>query len=252
MSADKAELLRSLHYRPGHPLVLPNAWDAMSARLVEAAGFPAVATSSAAVAFALGYDDGEAAPVEQMLAAAARIVGAVDVPVTVDFEAGYGLEPKELVERLVAAGVAGCNLEDTDHRGGGLVDVTRQAEWLARVRAAATAAGVPLVVNARVDVFVRGRGQPEHELVDEAVRRGRAYLAAGADCVYPIFAGDPATITRLVTELDGPVNVLARPGVPGPGRLAALGVARVSYGSGLYRATEAWLRDHLARLTEAE
>jgi 2-methylisocitrate lyase-like PEP mutase family enzyme len=247
----KAVLLRSLH-RPGSPLVLPNAWDVMSARLLTEAGFPAVATSSAAVAFALGYEDGEAAPAEQMLAAASRIAHAVQVPVTADLEAGYGLAPEELVERTLAAGVVGCNLEDTDHGIGALGDASRQAERLAAVRAAGDAAGVPLVINARVDVFVRASGRPESELVDDAVARGRAYLDAGADCVYPIGAAEPATIARLVAEVGGPVNALTRPGAPGVRHLAELGLARVSFGSGLYRTTEAWLRTYLARLVADE
>lgn len=247
--AKEAQLLRSLH-RPGDPLVLPNAWDAASAKAVEAAGFPVVATGSAAVAEALGYGDHEAAPVDEMFAAAARIATAVSVPVTVDLESGYGLPARELVDRLLTAGAVGCNLEDSVHSaatgarpGGGLRDAEAQAVWLAEVRATASAAGVDVVVNARVDVFVQQAGEPEGR-VDEAVRRGRAYLTAGADCVYPILVDDEAAIARLVEGIGGPVNVLARPQAPSLTRLAELGVARVSYGPGLYRAT----KDHLAGL----
>src|SRR5205823_14702045 len=134
----RCDLLRSLH-RPGDPLVLPNAWDAATARAVAAAGFPAVATTSAAVAAALGYDDHEGAPAGEMLAAAARIARSVDVPVTVDAEAGYGLPPERLVEALLEAGAAGCNLEDTDHKTGGLIEIGRQAERVSAVRRAASA-----------------------------------------------------------------------------------------------------------------
>jgi 2-methylisocitrate lyase-like PEP mutase family enzyme len=246
--ARSAERLRGLHHGDG-PLTLPNAWDAASARVVEAAGLPAVATSSSAVAAALGYEDGEAAPVAEMLAAAARVARAVRVPVTVDLEAGYGMEPGELVERLLATGAVGCNLEDTDFASGGLVPADAQAERLAAVRAAATAAGVPLVINARVDVFLAGRSRPEAELVDAAVERGSRYLEAGADCVYPIFAKDDATIGRLVTEIPGPINVLYRPGAPTPARLAALGVARVSYGGGLSRLVANALRTAVESIT---
>lgn len=248
--AKEAQLLRSLH-RPGDPLVLPNAWDAASARAVEAAGFPVVATGSAAVAEALGYADHEAAPVDEMFAAAARIASAVSVPVTVDLESGYGLPARELVDRLLAAGAVGCNLEDTSHRDGGLTDVDAQAAWLADVRAAASAAGVDVVVNARVDVFVRQAGEPAGR-VDEAIRRGRAYAVAGADCVYPILVDDEASIGRLVDGIGAPVNILARPQAPSLARLAELGVARVSYGPGLHRATKSYLADLLRRVARGE
>src|SRR3954454_894803 len=148
----RCALLRSLH-RPGDPLLLPNAWDVATARAVVAAGFPVVATTSAGVAAALGYDDHEGAPGDQMLAAAARNARGVDVPVTVDAESGYRMDPAELVAALQSAGAAGCNLEDTDHAAGRLRDPHRHAEWLGAVREAASADGYPLVINARVDVF---------------------------------------------------------------------------------------------------
>ena len=150
--ASRCAALRALHV-PGEPLLLPNAWDAASARAVVAAGFPVVATTSAGVAAALGYEDHQGAPADEMLAAAARITRAVDVPVSADIEDGYGLPPGEIVERLLAAGAVGCNLEDTDHRTKELKDARRQADWLAEVCAAADGA---LVVNARVDTFLRG------------------------------------------------------------------------------------------------
>lgn len=240
---DRVAALRALHHG-GRPLLLPNAWDAASARLVAAAGFPAVATGSAAVAASLGYGDGEEAPVDEMLAAAARICRAVDVPVTVDAEAGYGLPPGELADRLLAAGAAGCNLEDTDHRAGGLVDAEAQARLIAAV-------APRLVVNARVDVFIREWGEPEARL-DEALRRGRLYLEAGAECVYPILVADEETIRRLVDGLGAPVNVLYRPGAPSLRRLAELGVARVSLGPGLHRATEAATRRILERMAAGD
>src|SRR5947207_1140905 len=152
----RCDLLRSLH-RPGAPLLLPNAWDVATARAVVTAGFPVVATTSGGVAATLGYDDHEGAPADEMLAAAARIARGVEVPVTVDAEAGYGMKPADLVAALRSAGAAGCNLEDTDHGGGTagrLRDPGRHAEWLGAVRRAASADGYRLVVNARVDVFV--------------------------------------------------------------------------------------------------
>src|SRR5438876_8972455 len=149
----KCDLLRSLQ-RPGDPLLLPNAWDVATARAVVAAGFPVVATTSAGVAATLGYEDQEGAPADEMLAAAARIARGVEVPVTVDAEGGYGMEPAELVAALRTAGAAGCNLEDTDHAAGSLRDPDRHAEWLAAVRQAASEDGYRLVINARVDVFL--------------------------------------------------------------------------------------------------
>ncbi|MER7458634.1 isocitrate lyase/phosphoenolpyruvate mutase family protein [Micromonospora sp. NPDC126480] len=242
--SDHAATLRALH-RPGDPLVLPNAWDPGSARAVAEAGFPAVATSSAAVAESLGHADGEATPADEMFAAVARIARAVAVPVTADLERGYGLRPVELVERLLAAGAVGLNLEDSDPRTGVLVDVAEQEDLLAGVRAAAGASGVPVVLNARVDVFLHSTGDPTERLV-VAVDRARRYLAAGADCVYPILLADPAALRSLVDAVGAPVNALARPGAPGVAELAALGVARVSFGSGVYRASRARVTDLLA------
>jgi 2-methylisocitrate lyase-like PEP mutase family enzyme len=245
--SDRCELLRSLHV-PGRPLVLPNAWDAASARAVPAAGFPIVATSSAGVAEALGYRDHEEAPLEEMLAAAARIVRAVEVPVTVDFEAGYGLAPDALVEALQSVGAAGCNLEDTDHAAGGIRPAAEQARTLAAVREAATARGYPLVVNARVDVFILDRGRtPQQDLVEEAAARAASYLEAGADCVYPILLEEQDVISSFVDRVGGPVNVLASPDAPALDELARLGVARVSQGPFLFRRLlgqlDAWLAD---------
>jgi 2-methylisocitrate lyase-like PEP mutase family enzyme len=225
------DLLRSLHV-PGDPLVLPNAWDVASAKAVVAAGFPVVATTSGGVAESLGYEDHEGAPAAEMLAAAGRIARGVDVPVTVDAEAGYGLEPAELVAALRDVGAAGCNLEDTDHGSESLRDPSDQADRLAAVRAAATADGYGLVVNARIDVFLTGSGD-----VSEALERAAAYFAAGADCVYPIVLSEREVVSRFVSEAGGPVNILALPQAPPASELAALGVARISYGGLLHRET---------------
>ena len=246
------DLLRTLHRR-GDPLVLPNAWDVATARAVVAAGFPVVATTSAGVAAALGYEDHEGAPAEEMLAAAARIAKGVEVPVTVDAEAGYGMEPAELVAALRSAGVAGCNLEDTDHAAGGLRDPDRHAEWLKGVRHAASEDGYPLVVNARVDVFVgpflagAGPGTQE-ELVPEALRRANAYLEAGADCVYPILLWETDALRLFMSGVRGPVNVLGLPQAPTLVDLAALGVARVSWGVLLHRGAMAHFEGQLGSL----
>ena len=229
----QAEQLRELHQ--GELLVLPNVWDAASARIVAEAGFPAVATASAAISAMLGYPDGEVAPWAEMSAAAGRVARAVSVPVTVDAEAGYRLPPRDLVDGLLEIGAVGCNLEDSDHRSGGLVEVGRQADYLAAVRAAAGDAGVAIVINARVDVWLPTSGIAEADRVPEAVTRGRRYREAGADCIYPIGVGRKADLADLVAALPGPIN-----GNTGAelelATLRAMGVARVSYGPRFYRA----------------
>jgi 2-methylisocitrate lyase-like PEP mutase family enzyme len=248
----RCDLLRSLH-RPGVPLLLPNAWDVATARAVVAAGFPVVATTSGGVAATLGYQDHEGAPADEMLAAAGRIARGVDAPVTVDAEAGYGMRPAELVAALRSAGAAGCNLEDTDHAAGSLRDPERHAEWLRAVRQAASADGYPLVINARVDVFLgpflagAGPGTQE-ELVPEALRRAHAYLEAGVDCVFPIALWKTDALRRFTSEISGPVNVVRLPQAPSLTELAALGVARVSWGPFLYRDAIARFEDQLASL----
>ena len=231
MTPGNADRLRSLHV-PGTPLVLPNAWDAASARAVVAAGFPAVATASAAIAPSLGYDDHEGTPPDEMFAAVARIARAVDAPVTADVERGYRLPADEIAARLVAAGAVGCNLEDTDARTGALVPVEEQADLLAAVRKAAP----ELVINARVDVFLHRSGSRE-ERIAEAVRRGRAYAEAGADCVYPLVIDglDIAAARQLVEGIGAPVNLAFLPGGPSLTELAEAGVARISFGPGLFR-----------------
>src|SRR3954453_1463946 len=170
--AAKAQTLRELHAGPGL-LVLPNAWDAASARAVQGAGFPAVATTSSGVALSMGYLDGEKAPMDEMLNAAARTIAAVDVPVTVDFEAGYKLSVEEIARRLIAVGAAGLNFEDPAHYSDvKLVPADKQAERVAALIAAGKAAGAPLVVNARVDVFIHKQGTPDEQLA-EGLRRAR-------------------------------------------------------------------------------
>lgn len=239
--AQLAARLRALHV-PGRPLILPNVWDAASARVVADAGFPAIATGSAPVAASLGHPDGEVVPPAEMLAAVARVVRAAGVPVTADMERGYGFGPAEFAERLAATGAVGCNLEDTDPRTGRLVDAADQADFLAAVRAA----DPDLVINARTDVLVQA-GTPAQERLAEAARRARLYLEAGADCVYPFGPLDEETTAALVAAAGGrPVNVLALPGSPTTSRLAELGVARISYGPQLHTAALRHLGDLVA------
>jgi 2-methylisocitrate lyase-like PEP mutase family enzyme len=236
-----AARLRALHVA-GEPLVLPNAWDAASARAVVSAGFPVVATASAAVSASLGYPDGHGTPPAEMFAAVRRIAAAVEVPVTADVEAGYDLPPAELAERLAEAGAVGCNLEDTRHPDGGLVDPDRQAERIAALRSAGD-----LVVNARVDVAANG--PDDAAALAAAVDRAHRYLAAGADCVYPIKLRDPALLGAFVEAVrPAPVNALYLPGSATLAELAKLGVARISLGPGLFRSAMAHLHELLRGL----
>lgn len=219
----KAELLRRLHGEPSL-LVLPNAWDVASARALAAVpGCRALATSSAAVARSLGWEDGEQAPRDEMVQAAGRIAAAVDLPVTADLEAGYG-DPVGTARAAWDAGVVGMNFEDSP--GDVLLPLEAQVALIRAIREA-----VPeLVLNARVDVFVNGSGD-----VDEAVERANAYLLAGADCTYPILCPVDA-IAELAGRIDGPMNVLVTPDVPPPLELERVGVARLTWGGGLARA----------------
>jgi 2-methylisocitrate lyase-like PEP mutase family enzyme len=214
-----------------------------------------VATTSGGVAASLGYEDHEGAPPEEMLAADGRIVRSVDVPVTVDAEAGYGKDPVELVAALRDIGAAGCNLEDTDHATGRLRDRDERAAWLAEVRRAADDEGYPLVINARVDVFLAGflagagpGAQDEH--VPEALERSAAYLEAGADCVYPLALSEPEPLRRYMADVGGPVNIIRLPQTPSLAELAELGVARVSWATLLYRAAIARFEEQLATLRD--
>jgi 2-methylisocitrate lyase-like PEP mutase family enzyme len=231
--ADRARALRALH-RPGDPVVLPNAWDPPSARRLAGTGAAALATTSVGMAEALGYEDGEGTPPAEMLAAVGRIVKAVEVPVTADLEAGYGLGAAELIAGLLEAGAVGLNQEDTDHATGELSDPDVQATRLAALKEAGRRAGVDVVLNARIDSFLRaGPDADPSAVVDDAVARGRRYADAGADCVYPIFARGREAIGRLVAGIGAPVNIAAGPAGLGLSDMAALGVARVTFGGGL-------------------
>ena len=240
----KADAFRSLHHG-SKSLLLPNIWDVASARIIEEAGFPAIATTSAGVAFSLGYPDGQKISREEMLARVMRIARAVKVPVTADVEAGYGNRPEdagETARRVIDAGAVGMNLEDgTGDPQRPLADLSLQIDKIRAVREADTKAGIALVLNARTDVYLDQVGAPETRY-DEALKRGSAYREAGADCIFVPGVRDSETIARLVKDLRCPVNILAGPGsLPIP-ELEKLGVARVSLGSAPMRATLGLLR----------
>lgn len=232
-AVQRAERLRELH-RPGEPLVLVNVWDVLGARVVAAQGARAVATASWAMSAAAGRSDGEGLDLSENLTVVARIAAAVDLPVTGDLERGYGRTPEHVatsVLRLLTAGAVGCNIEDSlvqlgrPSAGSGLRPVAEQVQRLAAARAAGRRAGVPLVLNARTDVVARG-GE-----VDDAVRRGLAYLDAGADCVFVLGVHDLPDVRRLADAFEGRLNVLGRPGMPSIAELADAGVCRISIGS---------------------
>ena len=241
---DKAEYFRSLHRAPP-VLVLPNAWDAATARVFEAAGFRAVATTSAGVAAALGYPDGGVVPPREMIEAIARIARAVDVPVTADIEHAYAATPTavaEVVLRVIAAGAVGINIEDCLPGAADLEPILLQADKIKAVVKAASNAGIRVVINARTDVFLRQIGDPSQRL-DMAIARGNAYRTAGADSVFVPGVTDAPTIQSLTRGIAGPVNVLAVAGTPPVSELEQLGVAHVSVGSGPMRASIALVHE---------
>jgi 2-methylisocitrate lyase-like PEP mutase family enzyme len=234
-----AQRFRAMHRGP-KLLLLPNAWDALSARIFEAVGFDAVATTSGGVAWALGYPDGEQAPWPEIVAATARIARAVRVPVTADIEAGYGATPTDVrasVEEIIDAGAVGINLEDSTPRAD--MPIRSIDDAAARIRAArdaASATGVPLVINARIDVYSKHIGE-EDTRFDETVRRAKAYVAAGADCLYPIGLTDIETVAKLVKAVEAPINIIGRAGIPPVEQWQRIGVARISTATGPTLAT---------------
>jgi len=236
--AEKAEKFRKLHHGP-RLLLLANAWDVASARILEECGHPAIATSSAAVAYSLGYVDGQRISRDEMLEVAGRIASATNIPVTADLEAGYGTTPKDMadtVKAAIAAGIIGVNLEDvTGDDESSLVDLPLQVEKIRAIREAASSAGVPFVLNARTDIYLVPVG-PEATRFERTVERLRAYRDAGADCLFAPGVYDLETIQKLVKAVEAPLNILANPACPSIPEMEKAGVARVSAGSGIMRA----------------
>jgi 2-methylisocitrate lyase-like PEP mutase family enzyme len=241
---NQAIQFRQLHRGPA-VLILPNAWDVASARIFEEAGFPAIATTSAGIAFSLGHPDGQRIPREEMMARIGRIARAVHVPVSADVESGYGSTPEDAAKttrELIEMGVVGMNLEDASGRPDQpLADLQLAIEKIRAAREAAMQLGAQIVVNGRTDVYLLPGGNPDADY-SEALRRLVAFREAGADCVFAPGLKDAETIGRLVKAVACPLNVLAGPGSPSIPELAALGVARVSVGSGPMRATLGLLR----------
>ncbi|MEU6372990.1 isocitrate lyase/phosphoenolpyruvate mutase family protein [Streptomyces sp. NPDC046909] len=246
---DRALAFHALHV-PGRPLVLPNAWDTASARLVEDAGAAAVATTSAGLAWALGAADGDRVERDRALGVVADIVAAVAVPVTADIESGYADDPEGVaatVRAVLAAGAVGVNIEDAlyEKGTGPLRPIGEQSERITAAREAADTEGVPLFINARIDTFLRGSGD-----VDLTLERAAAFRSAGADGIFVPGAVDPGTVKLLADGVDGPLNILVGPGAPPIQDLAALGVARVSAGSSIAQAAHALVRQAARDLLE--
>jgi len=245
---EKAMQFRRLHAGPDM-LVLPNAWDAASARILEQAGFQAIATTSSGVAASLGYPDGQHISRDMLLKVVEGIARVVGCPVSVDLEAGYGAtvqEVMETIEAIIRVGAVGVNIEDTTKQGQrSLVDIAYQVGLLQAIQEVAASTDVPLVVNARTDVYLLPAND-ENSRFEQAVERANAYRQAGADCVFPIGVSDAPTIAQLVKAIAGPVNIVAGPPAPTLPELARLGVARVTFASSLMRATLGHLH-HIAR-----
>lgn len=226
-------------------LILPNVWDACSARLFEQAGVRAIATTSAGISHSLGYAEPEGISREEMLWSIKRIVEAVSLPVSADIEAGYATHAEgvaDTVKLVIAAGAVGINIEDSPGtNGNGLLDIARQVEHLQAARETANAVDFPFLINARTDIYLLNIGEANKQLA-QVIERANQYLTAGADCVFIPGIGDPNIIKQLVDNIHGPINILANPGVPSTLELQRLGVKRVSTGSGPMRATLAVIR----------
>jgi 2-methylisocitrate lyase-like PEP mutase family enzyme len=242
----RAAALLELH-RPGNPVVLPTVWDAWSARLAVDAGFAALTVGSHPVGDSIGRPDNEGMTFDELLARAVQITDAVDVPVSVDIESGYGEPPTRLIDGLLDAGAVGLNIEDTVHKEDGRLRTSAEhAELVGALRSAADAAGVHLVVNARTDLFFRADGD-ESDRIDRAVARLTECADAGADVLYPVGRHDPDTTRRLTSELPLPVNAISMPDKDDPASFAPLGVARISFGPFLQWALSERAKEILAR-----
>ncbi|MBM84969.1 MAG: 2-methylisocitrate lyase [Rhodospirillaceae bacterium] len=251
---EKAIAFRDMHFS-GEMVILPNAWDHASAALMVEAGYPAIATTSAGIAFAQGYPDGERIGRKRMLTVVGRIASQLTVPVTADLEAGYGVAPKDVattVRCAIEAGIVGCNIEDADPNEHRLLEFDLSVSRIRAARSVADKVGVPFVLNARTDPYLKSIGGPETNF-KEAVRRANAYLAAGATCAYVPGPADAKTVKRLVDAINGPLNILAstagRKGLT-VDRLRNLGVRRISIGGSLMLATAGYLRDMVTTILE--
>lgn len=250
----KEDAFHQLH-RNGTPLLLPNIWDPLGAALLKDIGYPAVATSSSAMALSNGYRDGEKLPFADLLKILKRITTTVDIPVSADIERGYAASDKQLavhIKQLIDTGITGINYEDSMHGATGLLPAEQQAESIAAIRKAADAAGSKLFINARVDVYIKGGTMSADEKLSEALRRGKAYKEAGADGLYPIMLKDRHHIETLVKQIGLPLNLTLAPGIPDLAALKSIGVARVSLASGFLRHAVHSMKDLAGQVLKGE
>jgi 2-methylisocitrate lyase-like PEP mutase family enzyme len=247
---ERARRLWELHHT-GKILILPNIWDPLGALLLQDLGYPAVATASASVAYSNGFNDGEHIPFDDVLKILRQIATSVAIPVTADIESGYSDSAGKLKDntlRLLDTGIVGINVEDTDKKTGRLYQIDEQYERLRVIQKSAQDRDVPLFINARTDVLLRGNFPSAEAAYEEIVRRGRAYKDAGAGCFYPITLSDPADIGRVVAAVDMPVNLLAMPGLPDIESLEKMGVARLSLGPGFLKTALSAMKNAAQRL----
>jgi 2-methylisocitrate lyase-like PEP mutase family enzyme len=253
---EKAEMFLKFH-QDKEILVLLNSWDRGSSRLIEACGYKAVATTSMGIAASLGYPDSQIIQLSEMIEVITGIVNAVKVPVTVDIEAGYGNNLNEIIDsvkKIIATGIVGINIEDSIDLNPVLIDEMEFCERISAIRALSESLGFHLVINARTDSFFTSSGSPQEKL-SESIKRGNKYREAGADCIFIQPVWDKKTISTLVKEINAPINILANPtngaGLPpSVHELEDLGVARLSLGSSLMKATLALIKKVANELSE--
>lgn len=239
MPLEKENFFQQLHHNE-KLLILPNVWDVIGAALLERIGYPAVATSSSAIALSNGYRDGERLPFDELLKILTRISAGVNIPVSADVETAYASNPVELrenIKKLVDTGIAGINYEDSKHNGNGLISIEEQCENIEIIRNTAEGAGSALFINARIDVYIKANHLSDDEKLTEAVKRGKAYRDSGADGLYPIILKNKNHIEELVKETGLPVNITMIQGIPGFEVLKELGVKRISLASGFLKAS---------------
>ena len=250
----KALLFYELHHS-GRMLILPNIWDPLGALLLESIGYPAIATASAAIAYTNGYDDGEQMPFDSVLERLNAITHCVNLPVTADIESGYATTNSRLrenIKSLIDTGIVGINFEDSDKQSGLLIPVNIQSERINLVREVANESGIRLFINARTDVYIKGTDFDDNGKLLETIKRGRAYLDAGADCIFPIAVKQIDHIRELTSNIAAPINILAIPGVPDFKKLNDLGVARVSLGPGFLKIAVSALKNFAESLRNFE
>lgn len=250
----KALLFYELHHN-GRMLILPNIWDPLGALLLESIGYPAIATASAPIAYTNGYDDGEQMPFDSVLERLNAITHCVNLPVTADIESGYATTNsrfRENIKSLIDTGIVGINFEDSDKQSGLLIPINIQSERINLVREVANESGIRLFINARTDVYIKGTGFDDNGKLLETIKRGRAYIDAGADCIFPIAVKQIDHIRGLTSNIAAPINILAIPGVPDFKQLNDLGVARVSLGPGFLKIAVRALKNFAESLRNSE